>query len=160
MHLNVSSLWIFFSMCLIDIFKNGAYFQVFRKYLEERQFNSSLIYIYLLIISCNLWVAIQKVSLPTLRFEKKYKLNVTNVPCFESDLIGCLCVWFEGFSLSKWKRDEKVPTGVFPTWAKHLLLEHLDISQYMNLIPCKRGSGMFSDQNVKTATNFTSRSKF
>ena len=57
--------------------------------------------------------------------------------------------------MSKWKRDEAVPTGVFPNWAKNLLLEHLDISQYMNPIPCKRGSGMFFDQNVNNATNFT-----
>lgn len=54
-----------------------------------------------------------------------------------------------GFSLSKWKSDEKVPTLVqFPEWAKHLLLEYLDIAQYMNPIPCKRGVGMFFDQSL------------
>lgn len=54
-----------------------------------------------------------------------------------------------GFSLSKWKSDEKVPTLVqFPEWAKNLLLEYLDIAQYMNPIPCKRGVGMFFDQSL------------
>lgn len=62
-----------------------------------------------------------------------------------------------GFSLSKWKSDEKVPTLVqFPKWAKQLLLEHLDIAQYMDPIPCKRGVGMFFDKSLIGQNNTNS----
>ncbi|XP_062596534.1 uncharacterized protein LOC134257978, partial [Saccostrea cucullata] len=50
-----------------------------------------------------------------------------------------------GFSLSEWKQKEKVSNSTqIPAWAKYLLLEHLDIAQYMEPSPCKRGAGRFS----------------
>lgn len=67
---------------------------------------------------------------------------------------------FKGFSLSKWKRDEKVPIGVqLPDWAKQLLLEHLDISQFMDSIPCKRDTGIFFHQNETLSSRYQSQSK-
>jgi hypothetical protein len=72
-------------------------------------------------------------------------------------LIRNLFFYILGFSLSKWKRDEKVPVGVrFPDWAKYLLMEYLDIAQYMNPVACQRGVGIFYDPNLnQNSTNST-----
>lgn len=44
----------------------------------------------------------------------------------------------------------------FPDWAKYLLLEYLDISQYMNPIACERGVGIFYDPSLnQNSTNST-----
>lgn len=84
-----------------------------------------------------------------------FLIHIINVSCIH------LLNAFEGFSLSKWKRDEKVPIGVrLPVWAKQLLLEHLDIAQFMNTIPCKRDTGIFFHQNGTLSSRYQSQSKF
>lgn len=62
-------------------------------------------------------------------------------------------VLYPGFSLSAWKEKQGIALAdPLPPWAQVLLLEELDIAQYMESAQCVRGSGLFAN-SVKTGTD-------
>lgn len=51
-----------------------------------------------------------------------------------------------GFSLSAFKNNQGIPAAdPLPAWAQALLLEELDIAQYMDTAQCRRGAGLYSN---------------
>ena len=62
-------------------------------------------------------------------------------------------VLYPGFSLSAWKEKQGIALAdPLPPWAQVLLLEELDIAQYMESAQCVRGSGLYAN-SVKTGTD-------
>ena len=62
-------------------------------------------------------------------------------------------VLHSGFSLSAWKEKQGIALAdPLPPWAQVLLLEELDIAQYMESAQCVRGSGLYTN-SVKTGTD-------
>lgn len=58
-----------------------------------------------------------------------------------------------GFSLSAWKDKQGIAAAdPLPAWAQVLLLEELDIAQYMDSAQCVRGTGLYGN-TVKLGTD-------